>query len=91
MKRLALTLTAFALTGACVNTASAGDCAWATVGMVLAGLAAFQLLNRALVYGQPAPVYYVPAAPVYYTPAPVVTVRHYGGGFYQRPHLLRSW
>lgn len=81
MKNSIAILSLTALAAASVQTASAGDKEWATVGKILTGVAAAHVIAHAI---QPAPVYTVaPApvivaarpAPVYYayaSPAPVV-------------------
>lgn len=87
MKKLAIVLTALALTAATAPRAQAGDKEWATAGKILTGVFAGSVLTRALdnhhvhthhtttVYTSPAaystPVY-VQQAPVVYQPAPVV-------------------
>lgn len=70
-----------ALAAASIQTASAGDREWATVGKVLTGVAAVHVLSHVLppapvyatVYATPAPVYVAPA-PVYVVPPPPVCV-----------------
>ncbi|HYV31991.1 MAG TPA: hypothetical protein VEO53_12920 [Candidatus Binatia bacterium] len=57
-----------ALIGASVQTASAGDREWATVGKVLTGVAAVHVLSQVL---QPPPVY---TTAVYAGPPPVYSI-----------------
>jgi hypothetical protein len=74
MKKTLTLLTLAAVTTAGVQSASAGDREWATVGKVLTGIAAAHVITRAF---EPAPachttVYY-PAQPAYVAaPPPVV-------------------
>jgi hypothetical protein len=69
MKKTIAALTLLAVTVAGARTAAAGDREWATVGKVLTGLVAAQVVAQAL---EPAPVYYAPPLPVYVQPAPVI-------------------
>lgn len=55
MKKLTLILTTMAVAAAAVTDTRAGDREWATAGKVLAGLAAFSVVSRAL---EPAPAAY---------------------------------
>jgi hypothetical protein len=70
MKKMILAFTTLAITGASLQTASAGGCGggcgWSTAGQVLAGVTAGLVIGSALA---PRPAYYVAPAPVYY-PAP---------------------
>jgi hypothetical protein len=68
MKKTIVILSLSAVAAASVQTASAGDREWATVGKVLTGVAAVHVLSHAF---HPPPVYV--SAPVY-APAPVYTV-----------------
>ena len=77
MKNSIAILSLSALVAASVQTASAGDREWATVGKVLTGVAAAHLIAHAFqprpvptVVYSPTPVYTV--APVFLQPAPVV-------------------
>ena len=104
LKTLVLSLTAVALTGALVPTASAGDREWATAGKVLTGIAAVSLFSR-VVEAPPAyacpPVVYAPrvvyapptpvtvcAPPVYGQPEPIVVYQN-GGYYYSTPVYVR--
>jgi len=60
-----------ALVAASVQTAFAGNCERATVGKVLTGVAAVQVLSHAL---HPAPVYVSAPHQVVYVPAPAPVV-----------------
>ena len=77
MKNSIAILSLSALAAASVQTASAGNQEWATVGKVLTGVAAAHIIAHAFqpapaptVVYSPTPVYTV--APVYYQPARVV-------------------
>jgi hypothetical protein len=61
MKNSIAILSLSALAAASVQTASAGDREWATVGKILTGVAAAHVIAHAV---QPAPVYAMPPAPV---------------------------
>jgi len=62
MKKIILAITALALAGTSVQTASAGGCSWSTAGQVFAGLTAGVVIGQALA---PRPVYCAAPAPVY--------------------------
>ena len=72
MKKIFVALTALALAGASVQTASAGghhggcNSGWSTAAAVLGGVTAGVIIGQAVA---PRPVYYSAPAPVYY-PAP---------------------
>ena len=68
MKTLIATLATTALLAGGMQRASAGDCAWATAGKILTGVAAGAVIAHAIA---PAPVYtYQPAT--WYAPPPAV-------------------
>jgi len=74
MKNSIAILSLTALAAASVQTASAGNREWATVGKVLTGVAAVHVISHAL---QPAPVYVSAPPQVVYVPAPApVVVTH---------------
>jgi hypothetical protein len=84
MKKL---ITIAALSATLASQTVAGDREWATVGKVLTGVVAIQVIDRIVnpptqvVYVQPQPVVYAqpvvvqPQPVVYYQPAPVVYVQ----------------
>ncbi len=84
MKKL---ITIAALSATLTSQTFAGDREWATVGKVLTGVVAIQVIDRIVnpptqvVYVQPQPVVYAqpvvvqPQPVVYYQPAPVVYVQ----------------
>ena len=88
MKKIIAAVTVLALAGASLQTATAGDREWATVGKILTGVAAISLVshamdnrsaNYAVSYSSYAPapcapqrVICAPAPQVVYVPAPVV-------------------
>lgn len=71
MKKILTALTLAAVTTAGVQSASAGDREWATVGKVLTGIAAAHVITRAF---EPAPAchqtVYVPVQPTYVVSLP---------------------
>ena len=79
MKKLILAATILAIAGMNLQTANAGEREWATVGKVLTGVVAVNILANALdvhpryattyTYNEPA---YCPPARVVYAPAPAV-------------------
>jgi hypothetical protein len=74
MKNSIAILSLTALAAASVQTVSAGNREWATVGKVLTGVAAVHVISHAL---QPAPVYVSAPPQVVYVPAPApVVVAH---------------
>jgi hypothetical protein len=88
MKKMIVAATVLALAGASLQTATAGDREWATVGKILTGVAAVGLVSHAIerhpvnysvTYSAYAPapcapqrVVCAPAPRVVYVPAPVV-------------------
>ncbi len=78
MKKVMLTLTLLAVTGASVPRTSAGDREWATAGKILTGIVAGTVIAKAIeqppVYVAPPPVVYVQPAPAVVSPPPANVV-----------------
>ena len=98
MKKMIIAVTVLALAGASLQSATAGDREWATVGKILTGVAVAGVVahaidshpvNYSVTYSSYAPapcapirVIYAPA-PVVYVPAPVV--------YYPQPVYVSSY